>query len=50
MPKVTSSDGTTIAYVRSGSGSPLILVGGAPIVAESTRPLARALEHRYASG
>ncbi|QNE18856.1 alpha/beta hydrolase [Kribbella qitaiheensis] len=47
MPKVTSADGTTIAYEVSGAGSPVILVGGALNVAASTRPLAQALEHRY---
>ncbi|GAB3465694.1 alpha/beta fold hydrolase [Actinophytocola sediminis] len=29
MPNVTSKDGTTIAFDRSGTGTPLILIGGA---------------------
>src|SRR4051812_10529602 len=29
MPTVTSPDGTTIAYTRTGSGPPLVLVDGA---------------------
>ncbi|GLY74150.1 alpha/beta fold hydrolase [Actinoallomurus iriomotensis] len=49
MPKVTSADGTTIAYERDGSGPPLILVdgamchrGGGPM-----RPLAARLRHAF---
>jgi len=44
MEKVSSADGTTIAYERSGAGEPVILVGGALCVRESTGPLAKALE------
>ena len=44
MLKVTSADGTTIAYDRSGSGAPVILVGGALCDRASTRPLAELLE------
>lgn len=49
MPKVTSVDGTTIAYERDGGGPPLILVdgamchrGGGPM-----RPLAARLRHAF---
>lgn len=44
MLKVSSADGTIIAYERSGAGAPVILVGGALCVRASTRPLAQALE------
>jgi pimeloyl-ACP methyl ester carboxylesterase len=47
MPKVTSADGTTIAYEVSGSGRPVILVGGALNVAASSRPLAQVLDDRF---
>ncbi|NIK56675.1 alpha/beta fold hydrolase [Kribbella shirazensis] len=40
MEKVTSADGTTIAYDRLGSGQPLILVGGALCDRHALRPLA----------
>jgi pimeloyl-ACP methyl ester carboxylesterase len=40
MDKVTSADGTTIAYDRLGSGDPLILVGGALCDRHALRPLA----------
>jgi pimeloyl-ACP methyl ester carboxylesterase len=41
--KVTSADGTPIAYQRSGEGPPVILVGGAFNDARSSAPLASAL-------
>jgi pimeloyl-ACP methyl ester carboxylesterase len=40
MQKVTSADGTAIAYDRLGSGQPLILVGGALCDRHALRPLA----------
>jgi pimeloyl-ACP methyl ester carboxylesterase len=40
MEKVTSADGTTIAYDRVGSGQPLVLVGGALCDRHALRPLA----------
>ncbi|GGK92719.1 alpha/beta hydrolase [Sphaerisporangium melleum] len=49
MQKVTSADGTTIAYDRSGTGPAVILVGGG--FAERTNPifteLAEALSSRF---
>ncbi|GAA3118665.1 pimeloyl-ACP methyl ester carboxylesterase [Kribbella aluminosa] len=47
MEKVTSADGTTIAYDRLGSGSPVILVGGALCDRNSFRPLADELASEY---
>ncbi|HEY3560574.1 MAG TPA: alpha/beta hydrolase [Kribbella sp.] len=43
MEKVTSADGTTIAYDRLGSGAPLILVGGALCDRRILMPLAEEL-------
>lgn len=43
MLKVTSADGTTIAYDQYGSGEPLILIGGALCDRASTHPLAEEL-------
>lgn len=43
MEKVTSADGTTIAYDRLGSGDPLILVAGALCDRHALRPLADVL-------
>jgi pimeloyl-ACP methyl ester carboxylesterase len=40
MEKVTSADGTTIAFERTGEGDPLIIVGGALSDRETHRPLA----------
>lgn len=40
MDKVSSADGTTIAFDRLGSGSPVILVGGALCDRHALRPLA----------
>ena len=47
MEKVTSADGTTIAYDRLGSGPSVILVGGALCDRNSFRPLAEALADQY---
>ncbi|TCC10611.1 alpha/beta fold hydrolase [Kribbella soli] len=47
MEKVTSADGTTIAYDRLGSGHPLILVGGALCDRHSLRPLADELASHF---
>lgn len=44
METVVSADGTRIAYERSGTGTPLILIGGALCDRSVTRPLAQALE------
>jgi pimeloyl-ACP methyl ester carboxylesterase len=44
MEHVVSADGTRIAYERSGTGTPLILIGGALCDRSTTRPLAQALE------
>jgi pimeloyl-ACP methyl ester carboxylesterase len=43
METTHSADGTTIAYDRSGAGTPLILVGGALCDRTATAPLATAL-------
>jgi pimeloyl-ACP methyl ester carboxylesterase len=43
MEKVTSADGTTIAFERSGEGDPLIIVGGALSDRETHRSLAAEL-------
>jgi pimeloyl-ACP methyl ester carboxylesterase len=49
MPTVTSSDGTTIAYERTGSGPALVLVDGALChrAGGPMRPLAEALRDRF---
>ena len=50
MATVNSSDGTTIAFERSGEGPPLILVDGALSYREgggSSRPLAALLAQRF---
>ncbi|GAA1112019.1 alpha/beta hydrolase [Kribbella jejuensis] len=47
MEKVTSADGTTIAYDRLGSGPSVILVGGALCDRNALRPLADALASQY---
>jgi hypothetical protein len=44
MDIVRSTDGTTIAYDRSGSGPPLIVVGGALSTRAAAAALADALE------
>src|SRR5690349_14332755 len=43
METATSSDGTRLAYDRSGAGPPVILVQGAFNDRQATAPLARAL-------
>ena len=43
MLKVTSADGTTIAYDRYGSGAPVIVIGGALCDRTTTQPLAEEL-------
>lgn len=43
MQQATSADGTRIAYHRVGTGSPVIIVGGALSTAEAGEPLAGAL-------
>ncbi|MEW9556087.1 alpha/beta fold hydrolase [Nonomuraea sp. NPDC050783] len=49
MPHVTSADGTTIAYERTGDGPALILVDGAMChrAAGPMRPLAALLQDRF---
>ncbi|MDX2971199.1 alpha/beta hydrolase [Kribbella solani] len=47
MEKVTSADGTAIAYDRVGRGDPVILIGGALCDRKSNRPLADALASRF---
>jgi pimeloyl-ACP methyl ester carboxylesterase len=49
MPTVTSADGTTIAYERTGSGPPLVLVDGAMCyrAAGPMRPLAALLRDAF---
>jgi len=46
MEKVTSADGTTIAYDRLGSGHPLILVGGALCDRHALRILRKSAQNR----
>jgi pimeloyl-ACP methyl ester carboxylesterase len=47
MEKVVSRDGTVIAFDRSGSGSPVILMGGALNDRQTTTPLAALLAPRH---
>jgi pimeloyl-ACP methyl ester carboxylesterase len=47
MEKVTSSDGTTIAFDRLGEGPPVIVVGGATCDRAMTRPLAKQLAQHF---
>jgi pimeloyl-ACP methyl ester carboxylesterase len=47
MEKVTSPDGTRIAYYRGGAGSPLILVHGTGAAATRWTPLLPALEEHF---
>jgi pimeloyl-ACP methyl ester carboxylesterase len=47
MKKVTSADGTAIAFDESGDGPPVILVGGATCDRAMTRPLAEQLTGRF---
>ena len=51
MEQVTSKDGTTIAFDRTGEGTPLILVGGAfqyRAIDQRTTELAELLARRFA--
>ena len=47
MQKITSRDGTQIAYERRGDGPPVILVGGAFIDRQSSAPLAEVLAPHF---
>jgi pimeloyl-ACP methyl ester carboxylesterase len=47
METVTSKDGTTIAYDRSGDGPPIILVCGGSVDHTSNAPLAALLARRF---
>ena len=47
MRKVVSKDGTAIAFVRSGKGSPIILVGGALADRSADAPLAALLAQHF---
>jgi pimeloyl-ACP methyl ester carboxylesterase len=47
MKKVTSADGTAIAFDESGNGPPVVLVGGATCDRAMTRPLAEQLAQRF---
>ena len=47
MQTVTSADGTTIAYERSGQGPPLIVVGGAMNDRTAAAPLAELLSTTF---
>ena len=47
MPRVTSRDGTSIAYDRQGAGPPLILVGGGLDAGSENAPLAAELADRF---
>ncbi|MEU8803174.1 alpha/beta hydrolase [Spirillospora sp. NPDC048819] len=47
MDKVTSADGTAIAYDRAGEGHPVVIVGGATCDRLITRPLADALAAHF---
>lgn len=49
MHTVTSADGTTIAYQQSGTGSPVILVGGAFNDHQTAAPLAAVLAPHFAT-
>lgn len=40
MNRVTSNDGTSIAYERNGNGPAVILVGGATVARSENTPLA----------
>ena len=48
MGKVGSTDGTQIAYERSGGGRPVIVVGGATCDRAMTRPTAEELAKHFA--
>lgn len=48
MESVTSKDGTTIVYDRSGNGLAVILVGGATVTRQDQVPLATELAEHFA--
>lgn len=50
MENVTSADGTTISFERYGSGTPVLIVGGAFSTAAAGVPLANALAERGLQG
>ena len=45
--RITSADGTPIAFEREGDGPPLILIAGAFCSRSTTAPLAAALQQRF---
>jgi pimeloyl-ACP methyl ester carboxylesterase len=47
MNRVTSKDGTSIAYERTGGGPAVILVGGATVDRSATAPLATELAEHF---
>ncbi|MET0237978.1 MAG: alpha/beta hydrolase [Kibdelosporangium sp.] len=47
MDSVTSKDGTTIVYDRSGNGPAVILVGGATVTRQDSAPLAAELAENF---
>jgi pimeloyl-ACP methyl ester carboxylesterase len=47
LPRVTSRDGTPIAYDRQGAGPPVILVGGGLDDGSENAPLAAELADRF---
>ena len=47
MHRVTSKDGTSIAYDRQGSGPAVVLVGGAAVDRSENAPLATELAERF---
>ena len=47
MASVTSSDGTTIAYDRTGEGPPIVLVGGGSVARSALAPHAAAMSGRF---
>jgi Alpha/beta hydrolase family len=47
LPRVTSRDGTSIAYDRQGAGPPVILVGGGLDDGSESAPLATELADRF---
>lgn len=47
LEKITSKDGTSIAYYRGGSGSPLVLVHGAGSMYDRWAPVFPALEKHF---
>ena len=47
MEKVTSADGTAIAFDRLGAGMPVVIAGGALCTRAATRPLAEHLAQQF---